>query len=200
MDIITRIYEIYKEIDKTIENFQSATGMRCLDGCAICFREQWVEATVPEVLPLAMEIYLRNQEDDIMKAIAEKEEEKDSVCVIMIKDSPLSLKGSCGLYDVRPFLCRMFGFTARRNKYGELELSPCRIIRDSNPVGLRRAEIGFYEGLNVPVYQDLFMRIASINPSIGFHRLPINQALREAITYIYGMNPNDSGWKEAVNH
>lgn len=190
MEDITRIMAVYHEIDKTIKNLQAATGMHCPTGCSNCCRRQWVEATVPEVLPLAMKIYSRNQEEDIMMAIEEKEGREDSVCVLFAEDTSQSVTGSCSFYDVRPFLCRIFGFGARRNKYGGLDLSTCRIIKNSDPAGVRRAEMAISMDLKVAIYQDLFMRIASLRPGMGYRRLPINLALKEAITYLYWMNPS----------
>jgi hypothetical protein len=43
--------------------------------------------------------------------------------------------------------------------------------------------------MNIPVYQESFMRIAVLNPGIGFKRLPINIAIKEALEYIYWRRP-----------
>ena len=41
------------------------------------------------------------------------------------------------------------------------------------------------QNLDLPVYQDAFMRLSSLQPGTGSRRLPINRALREAIEALY---------------
>jgi hypothetical protein len=53
-------------------------------------------------------------------------------------------------------------------------------------------------GIKVPIYQEAFMRIASLHPGMGYRRLPINQALKEALEYLYWIKPKGWGWKKAV--
>ncbi len=198
MDIIAQVSDIYKKLDKAIARFQSATSMCCPNGCAICCQNRWVEATILEMLPLALEIYRRNREEAILASIQEKENQQDTVCVLFIADPILREDSACSFYPWRPLLCRLFGFAARKNKYGKLEFSACKIIKNGYPAMVQRAEIGISCGLKVPVYQDTFMRIASLHPGIGYRRLPINQALNSALEYLYWLNPGGWNWKKAV--
>jgi hypothetical protein len=92
----------------------------------------------------------------------------------------------------------LFGFALRKNKYNRPEFSPCNIIRSIDPDGIKRAEIAISEGLKCPIYQEAFMRIASINPDLGYRLLPINQALKGAIEHLYWISPNSRGWQDAM--
>jgi Fe-S-cluster containining protein len=107
-------------------------------------------------------------------------------------------KGSCDYYEFRPLLCRLFGFVSRKNKYNRPEFSTCNVIRGIDPERVRRAEIAVSEGLSCPVYQDSFMRIAMIDPYLGYRLLPINQALKGAIEHLYWISPDSRGWKDAM--
>jgi Fe-S-cluster containining protein len=198
MDLITKISDIYKKLDKTVTRFQSATTMYCPSGCAICCQNRWVETTILEMLPMGLEIYRRHREEAVLASIQEKENQQDTVCVLFIADPLLREDSACSFYPWRPLLCRLFGFAVRKNKYGKHELSTCKIIKNRNPAMVQRAEIAVSHGLKVPVYQNAFMRIASLHPGMGYGRLPINQALSSALEYLYWMNPGGWGWKKAV--
>jgi Fe-S-cluster containining protein len=181
MDSIYRIFSAYKRMDKTIARFKAATGIRCRDGCRSCCMSGQVEASILEVLPLAMEIYSRRKEEEVMTSLRKKETDQDLSCVLLLAEPPRNAKGSCGYYDFRPLLCRLFGFASRKNKYYRPEFSPCNVIRTTEPEAVRRAEIAVSEGLNCPVYQDAFIRIATIptwdtacSPSIKRSKGPLN--------------------------
>ncbi|MCJ7596382.1 MAG: YkgJ family cysteine cluster protein [Desulfobacterales bacterium] len=192
----SEVLMIYKEIDQRIGRFQVATGLFCPPGCGTCCESPNVEATALEVLSLAEEILLRREEERALNAIEEKENQGDLRCIHHRPDGPDSEKGKCSCYPLRPLVCRLFGFASRRNKFGEIELSTCKILKEKEPEAFRRAQIGLREGLKVPVYQDTFYRIASACPDKGFRSLPINQALKAALGYLYWKRPR--GWRDAV--
>jgi len=187
---------IYQEMDHRIKRLQDATGLRCLTGCGTCCENPSVEATVLEVLPLAEQILMMQEEEMILAAIEEKENQVDHSCILYRPHGPDSEKGKCTYYAYRPLLCRLFGFASRRNKFGDLEFSTCKILREKNPGTVRRAEIALFEGLDIPVYQDSFYRIGSIHPDKGFRRLPINLALKAALEILYWKRPR--GWRDAA--
>ncbi|MFH1124171.1 MAG: YkgJ family cysteine cluster protein [Pseudomonadota bacterium] len=138
---------IYKEIDQRIGRFQVATGLFCPPGCGACCESPNVEVTVLEVLPLAEEILLRREEERALNAIEEKEDQGDLRCIHHRPDGPDSEKGKCSCYPLRPLVCRLFGFASRRTKFGEIELSTCKILKEKKPEAFRRARIGLREGL-----------------------------------------------------
>ena len=200
MDVAGRVLDIYRRFDNMIARFQAATSMRCVGSCSFCCRNWWVEATVVEVLPLAHEIYTRGQEEAILSSIEEKEASGDRVCAILLADPLPGTKGSCGYYEWRPLVCRLFGYAARRNRQGELEFCACRIIREANPSSVRRAEMAIRGGLRLPVYQEAFMQVASLDPSRGYRRVHINRAIKEALEYLYWIRPRGKGWKKASGY
>lgn len=184
-DLLSKVLRIYHEIDQKTARLQSAFGLRCPSLCGACCDNPKVEATVLEALPLAEEIYQRKEQEAVLVALEERRNQADFRCVLYRANPGVPGTGRCSYYEFRPLVCLLFGFACRRNKFGNLELSTCRIIKQRTPEAVLRAEAGISEGLDVPVYQDSFMRIASMDLGIGYRRLPINLALKEALERLY---------------
>ncbi len=197
MKIVDLVLEQYRGLDRLIDRFRNSTGLKCLAGCSYCCRNWPVEATVLEVLPLAKEIYARRKETSVMGLIEDKQSNGDETCVMVLPESKQKVAGYCAYYEWRPLMCRLFGFAARRDKYGKLELCTCRIITQRYPAEVGRSRIALREGLPLPIYQDTFFQIASIDPYRGYRRLPINLAIKEALEYIYWIRPRGNQWKMA---
>lgn len=187
--LISEISRIYRSIDRKIIRFQHAASLTCPEGCGACCDTQHIEATLLETLPLAEAVFNDGMEEAIIIAIENKISQKDFSCVLYHPDMEHAGNGRCTYYQVRPLICRLFGFAARKNRQGEKEFSTCKRIRELSPEGIRRGEIGISAGLRIPVFQESFMRIASLNPAIGFKPLPINIAIKEAIEYLYWRRP-----------
>jgi len=183
-DLIAKILDIYRDIDRQTASFQMATGLRCPSRCGACCESARVESTVLECLPLANEILLRGEEDFFFTAIQEKISRGDNRCVVFSPDEKTPGDGSCSRYDFRALVCRLFGFAARKNKFGEPEPSWCRVIKEKNPEILKKMEEEGGYLASAPIYQDNFMRIASLHPGLGYRLLPINVALRDALSYM----------------
>jgi Fe-S-cluster containining protein len=185
------ILEIYREMDRLALRFQDATGLRCLPGCGTCCDSEKVEATVVEVIPLCWQILLNREEERYLAAIEEMEGHESRRCVIFDPAKSQVAGGCCSHYEFRALMCRLFGFAARRDKKGGLEFVPCKWLREATPEAANRARIGVASGLAVLIYQDAFMRVAGVNPALGFRRMPINQAIKEALGYLYWKRPVD---------
>jgi Fe-S-cluster containining protein len=192
------IMEMYREMDVLALRFQEATGLRCLPGCGTCCESGEVEATVVEVIPLCWQILLSRDEERYLSAIVQMEEQGSQRCVVYDPAQPREAGGCCSLYEFRPLVCRLFGYAARRDKKGGLEFAGCRWLKDATPEAVNRAKIGVGSGLSIPVYQDAFMRVAAVNPALGFKRLPINRAIKEALGYLYWKRPVDMAKAKAA--
>ncbi len=184
-ELPSRVLRIYQEIDQKTARLQLALGLRCPPLCGSCCDNPKVEATVLEALPLAEEVYRRKEEETMFFVLEEKGNQGDFKCALYRANPGFPENGWCSYYEFRPLVCRLFGFAFRRNKFGNLEYSACKVIKQRSPEAVHRAEIGVSEGLDVPVYQDSFMRIASMDSAIGYRRLPINLALKEALERLY---------------
>ena len=170
----SKVLRIYQEIDQKIARLQVAFGLRCPSLCGACCDNPEVEATVLEILPLADEIYRRNEEEPVLLVLEEKSNQGDFRCALYRADPGFPKGGRCSYYE-----------------FGNLELSTCKVIKERTPEAVHRGETGISEGLDVPVYQESFMRIASMHSGIGYRRLPINLALKAALERLY--------WKTRAN-
>lgn len=186
---VREVLKVYGEIDGRIRRFKMATGLRCPMGCGLCCAEHWVETSVLEALPLAVSIYSLQQEEEILERIEERMNRGETLCVLYRPNPEIPGRGRCTHYSRRPLLCRMFGFATRRGKNGLRELSSCRIIREKSPDVLHRAEEALTGGLDLPVYQDCHMEMISIDITLARRVLPINEALKEAVEYLYWKRP-----------
>jgi uncharacterized protein len=179
------VLNTYQEVDRTILRFQEATGLKCPPGCGSCCVSQEVEATVLEVLPLAVESFSAQQEDLLYAKIEEQERTGDRVCILYQPDPRTPGNGRCTYYKVRPLLCRLFGFAARKSKEGNLELCTCKLLRSAFPEALQKEGDKVLSKFSLPVSQEISMRIAVLNPDIGFRRLPLNLAIKSAIEAVF---------------
>ena len=190
-DLKTGVLETYREIDGKTARFQSATGLQCPEICGICCESKEVEATVIEMLPLAEEILLRKESDLLMERIETKIDSNDRTCALVNRVAGTTVHLRCSYYQYRPLICRLFGCAARKGRSGKKELSICKVIKKSDSNALKRAEIALNQCIDIPVYQECFMRIASMHPGMGYKLLPINYAMKAAIEYLDFRRPVD---------
>jgi Fe-S-cluster containining protein len=192
------VCKVYCEIDLKIARLRRAASLSCPEGCGTCCESRQVEATILEVLPLAAAIYARREDQAVWLAIEDKGARGELSCVLYREDREIPGNGRCTYYRFRPLLCRLFGFAARRNRWGELEFCPCRHMKERSPEVVRRAGIGLLSGLAVPVYQESFMRIACLDPYMGYRRHPINLAIQSALGHLYWHRPGQLRWARAA--
>ncbi len=170
---IQQIMEIYGEIDRQIEVFQTASGLQCPSGCGKCCQNPEVETTPLQMLPLAMALI--NQ--DLAEAWLEKVDMVNyaGACVFYQSDRFIAGNGRCGVYAWRPSLCRLFGFAATRNKHGEPELAACKVHKETMPELVATVPTQL-----APSFADFAMQLANLDPSQS-ELMPINKALAIAI-------------------
>jgi Fe-S-cluster containining protein len=182
---LEEVLNIYQEVDRKILRFQDATGLKCPPGCGSCCVSQEVEATVLEMLPLAIESFSAQQADLLYSKIKEQERNGDRVCILYQPDLRTAGNGRCTYYKLRPLVCRLFGFAARTSKEGNLELCTCKVLRATYPQELQKEGKKGLSMFSLPVYQEISMRIAVLNPGMGFRRLPLNLAIKSAIEKVF---------------
>ena len=168
----------YVSLDKCIKRFQRLGGVHCLPGCGSCCEGRNVEATVLEMMPMAVALYRLKecgqwQEDALFSA-------KEPLCIFYNKDNSVCGSGCCSMYHFRPLLCRLFGFSVRKNKHGQMEFFTCARIRTADPRVYERVQGLIKEGMAVPMMTDFSMRVYSIDPYLSRERLPVTQALQRA--------------------
>lgn len=192
--MLQKVFEVsraYDEIESRIQSVISKTGNSCPDRCGICCSMQKVEATPLECFPIAYRWIREGREEAIHNLLQDATNRGSRQCIAYLPDPEDPARGRCGAYEDRPLLCRLFGFTANRNKIGIVRFSPCRVAREAEPETTARISMALLSISDPPIYQDLFQRVAGIDPNHGYRLMSINEAIQEAMEILYWHTPTD---------
>ncbi len=164
------VNRLYGQLDRHISSFKRRSGIRCIPACGECCLKEDLSATVLEFLPAAHSLLLRGECDAVLDRINEN---TDTTCVFF---NPFGKQGKCSVYGERGLICRLFGFSARTDKYGARTLVACSIIKDS--MKHRDPALILAHAPNLSSY---YLRLYGIDPELSVKYLPVNQAIKEAI-------------------
>ena len=190
------VEELFDRLEKEIAVFQSETRLHCIAGCGKCCSTPEIDASPLEFLPWAFHLFLNGEAEDMLLQLQQK---SDSNCHLYRPHSFIDRSmGSCSDYRYRGLICRLFGYAASRDKYGQLRLATCKIIKEGQQENYNTAEEAISKGLYVPVFTDYYMQLSQIDNRLATTLLPINQALATAIEevlhyYAYRPLPNGLG-------
>lgn len=181
---LEELFEIYRELDLQIEAFKRATGLECLPGCGRCCEVSFhqVEASVFEMLPLAIHLWDTGRAEKILKVL--EGPEKIDRCVLYDPQGFPSRKGHCSAYPHRALFCRLFGFSAVEDKYGRIQVALCTILKNHRPGLAEEIQRMINEGLNPPLYRKYADRIILAHSPHVLPLLPINEAIRKALALV----------------
>lgn len=193
---VAAVEELFRKLDLEINTLQTETKLHCNSGCGKCCTKLDIEASPLEFLPWAFHIFLNG---DAEKVLAELEIKTSTICHIY---NPLTLldkvNGSCSNYPYRGLICRLFGYAATKDKYGQLRLATCKIIKTEQVKNFENASNLIQNGLPVPIFTDYYMNLFQIDYHLGNIILPINKALKYAIEEVlqyYAYRPLPNGFK-----
>lgn len=177
--VVARLLELYEEIDRQTAALKAMTELRCPPGCDTCCYSHTVEATVLEMLPVARELFCRRQALSLLERSGAADDE--GPCVFYQPERSARRDGCCGIYSLRPSVCRLFGYGAVKNKYGSAQLAVCTVMKKVIPRAAQDAAYAVERGLAAPTFTDFARQVAGLEPSLGGRLLPINRALRFAL-------------------
>lgn len=176
---VRAIERLYGHLDAEISAFRAETGVHCVSGCGKCCNKPDIEASPLEFLPLAFHWFITHQADEKM---AHLESNTSPLCVIY---SPLTLldlnKGNCSIYQYRGLICRLFGYAARRDKYGDYKMVTCKIIKEMQAENYQQAVAMLERKEYVPVFTEYYQKLMQIDFRMASQMMPINEAIREAL-------------------
>ena len=133
-DVRANLGESFARIDAKTAAAKAAGGFQCPSGCGKCCTSPFIEATEVECIPLALALIEQGKASAVMERIALAKRAGDATCVIYEPTNPDGSKGGCGMYDHRPGLCRLFGFSGRRSDQGAPEWSACaHMLEETSP-------------------------------------------------------------------
>ncbi len=182
MDIeekVRSVESVFSKLDAEISSFQSASTLHCKFGCGKCCFKPDIEATILEFLPFAYNVFRSGQAESWHDKLKASDSE---TCLIL--NPTQSGTGLCSTYPHRGLICRLFGYSARTNKYGQRELVTCQIIKTEQAGPYVSAQKAIEEGGDIPVMSDYYMQLHGIDPELTRDFYPINEAILRAIEVV----------------
>ena len=173
---VQAIEEVFLLLDQEMSTFREWSGLYCKSGCGKCCHKADIEATELEFLPFANYLYNSNQYSEWLTKL---EQNRSSLCVLF--DPAKTSGGLCSQYAYRGLICRLFGYSARTNKYSQREFITCQTIKSEQTAAFTDTVGMIQRGGIVPVMNNYYMRLHSIDPDLSQHFYPINEAIQRAI-------------------
>jgi len=194
---VRAVEQLFERLDREITTFNSQSSLHCKAGCGKCCTKPDIDASPLEFLPWAYQLFLQGRAAIVLDELKQK---SGSICHIY---KPLSLldnaSGSCSDYRYRGLICRLFGFAASRDKFGQLRLATCKIIKEEQKENFEKAVASISKGDYVPIFTDYYMHLSQIDFTLGNTIVPINQALKiaiEEVLHYYAYRPLPENYKK----
>ena len=175
-DKVSAVEQVFKNLDTEILRLQTASTLHCKLGCGKCCFKADIEATILEFLPFAHHLYQLGEAEEWHEKLKVSD---SSICLIL--NPTQAGAGLCSEYTHRGLICRLFGYSARTNKYGKHELVTCQIIKTEQSAAYEVAEAIIEGGGPVPVMSDYYMQLCGIDIDLTKDFYPINRAIQKAL-------------------
>ena len=176
---IAAVSAVFTDLDSAIAEFQTVSGMDCFFGCGQCCTKPDIEASIIEFLPLAKQHYDEGNAEQMYDLLSV--DSPDPICINFKHHANQEDLGRCTQYTNRGLICRLFGYSARIDKYGQHELVTCARIKEESPKAYQKGATHVKRGGEVPVMSNYYRQLQSIDFELANERLPINEAMLEAL-------------------
>ncbi|HEY9044090.1 MAG TPA: YkgJ family cysteine cluster protein [Rheinheimera sp.] len=177
-ELSRRVEAVYGEIAETFSAYQQQRGLNCRSGCGECCLQPTIEATVLEMIPLALHLFDQGKAEQTLTQLEELTEPQG--CFFYQKLSFDGKQGQCSVYQHRPSICRLFGASGYRDKQGKTALSACKVIKADQPTAYQQTLIAM-ESDPPPMMIMAKEQVNELDYEMGKQQLPINEALRHAL-------------------
>ncbi|MCH8538614.1 MAG: YkgJ family cysteine cluster protein [Alkalimonas sp.] len=177
-ELSRRVEAVYGEIADTYARYQQLRGLACPSGCGNCCQHPSIDATVLDMLPLALHLFDQGKAES---TLAQLEVEPATTGCPMYQ--PLSFdgsKGQCTVYHQRPTLCRVFGVAGYRDKHGQPSLSACKVLKQHHPAAYQHTLIAL-ESDPPPMLTLAKQQVDQLDYDLSRDNLPISLALQKAL-------------------
>ena len=166
------LLKLYEEMSQEFSLAQSGNNLQCPSDCGRCCQNPSIEASVLEMLPMALYFHDNNLTDYYLDLI-EHSMQTNQFC-IGIKNN------RCHLYQTRPSICRMFGVSAYLDKNRKAQASICKTLKEINPQDSLKVAAAPLEH-NLPVMPHWSAKLLTLDPGLEYPKMHINLALKKAI-------------------
>jgi Fe-S-cluster containining protein len=175
---VQAVNKIYNLLEKDIAKFQYKCELKCFEGCGHCCQKNDIEATVLEFLPYAYFQFKNGNALNEYNRLIEKKHE--NLCFILSDKTIENSTGFCSLYKYRPLICRLFGFSAITDKYENVVLSTCKIIKDKCSYQYSKV-VNDVKKYNIPLNTNYYYQLSLIDIDLCTQFYPINQAIIKSL-------------------
>lgn len=171
------VEKLFRQLELESAQFEKTSGLHCVSGCGKCCSHPTIEASPLEFLPWAFFLFQHGEAQETLSKL----KATTSLTCSIFKSFSLTEQGTCTNYKYRGLICRLFGFAANKDKYGNLRLATCKIIKEGQTANYNSSTEAISKGLYVPVFTDYYMQLNQIDFQLGNVILPINKALIRAL-------------------
>ena len=171
----------FRNLEKEVTAFQQVTGLSCLARCGKCCHRPDIAATALEFLPLAYHLYKSGLAETWYQKLSE---ESGNLCPVFLPLLKEEDKGFCSAYPYRGLICRLFGYSANTDKWGNANLVTCRPLKEEKTDDVKSAQDYIQKGGNVPLMRNYQLRLMGIDPELSRKQYPIREAIRQALVVV----------------
>lgn len=186
---VRAVEKLYHSLDQEIAKFQTQSPLKCISGCGACCQKSDIEATVLEFIPLAYHYLLENKAVEVRDKL---KQEAGPTCSLLKLAILGGTSGLCSQYQYRGLICRLFGYAASRDKWGQLRLVTCSKIKEGQAALYIETQERIKAGLKVPVMSQYYSRLSNIDPELSRKFYPVNEAIiraLEVVLHYYAYRP-----------
>lgn len=182
------LQKLYQQMSDSFSSYQGENGWTCLTSCGRCCVNPEIEASLFEMIPMALRIYDEGAVDEWIEKLMNSEQNSCLAYVPGDKEG----EGKCIRYLDRPSICRMFGVSGYRNKKNEVTLAICKFIRDEYGISTIPKNL---DADKTPMMVEWSFKLSSLDQRLIQDKMPINQALLKALEKValyaeyQGFNP-----------
>lgn len=162
----------YEEMSSAFSIAQTKNNLQCPSNCGRCCENPSIEASVLEMLPMALYLHDNNLVDTYLEKI-DQAMTTTQYCIGLQNNR-------CHLHQYRPTICRMFGVSGHLDKNRNLKASICKVLKEHNPEDSHKI-ISNPENHNLPIMTHWSSKLLTLEPELLSKQIHINLALRQAI-------------------
>ena len=175
---VQRVESLQKKADEQSALFKKHAHIDCLEFCADCCRYNDIEATPIEFLPLAWHAYKLGFIDEWLEKLCNNNSKQ---CIFSAFEDG---RWGCKVYPVRGMICRLFGFSAVKDKNGKHVLAVCHTIKEKSPNMAVKASEYAKKGGKIPVLEEFYSQLSDIDFTLANEYFPINEAIKQALIIV----------------
>ena len=173
------VNELYQNLESEIKTFQTETKLSCVIGCGKCCSTPDIDASPLEFLPWAFHVFMEGEAEEKLTAL--NNTVTPNCYLYQAKSIEEYTKGQCRDYKHRGLICRLFGYGATTDKYGQLRIASCNIIKEGQKENFDKSTEAINNGLSIPIFTEYYMQLSQIDFKLGNVFVPVNKAMKLAI-------------------